>query len=100
MPVCSLAGVVLIARPAFLFGQAVRDVLPDPGAAVGDAVGTGPESATLVTPEQRLIAVGYVSPKRCYFMLRADKLPRVALLGVCGATGACESLYLDRPYAG
>ncbi|KAF8910284.1 hypothetical protein CPB85DRAFT_693294 [Mucidula mucida] len=66
---CSLLGVVLIARPAFLFGHlsSTPDVSP-----VEDGV-PSPEddvSVAIATAEQRLIAVG------------------VALVGVLGATGA------------
>lgn len=57
--VCSLVGVVLIARPTFIFGAAA---LPVDG-------GVGVERGT---PAERLGAVG------------------VALIGVLGATGACE----------
>ncbi|OCH84839.1 DUF6-domain-containing protein [Obba rivulosa] len=70
----SLSGVVLIARPEFLFGRAARDVLPDPGAALGDAIGADIEASAFVTPAERLIAVG------------------VALLGVCGSTGAYTTI--------
>ncbi len=56
---CSLLGVVLIARPAFLFGHlsSTPDVSP-----VEDGV-PSPEddvSVAIATAEQRLIAVGFV----------------------------------------
>ncbi|KIY62820.1 hypothetical protein CYLTODRAFT_426626 [Cylindrobasidium torrendii FP15055 ss-10] len=75
--VCSLFGVILIARPAALFGFMANepDVLSvdaSPSADELDAM-NGLEGAG-VTQEQRLIAVG------------------VALLGVVGATGAYTSI--------
>lgn len=50
--VCSLGGVVLIARPAFLFGSAAHDI------SVG--IGEGMVGLPEVTPAQRLGAVGWV----------------------------------------
>lgn len=50
--VLSLVGVVLIARPPFIFGSG--------GPEVPSAGGTSPTRD--VTPEQRLIAVGYAFP--------------------------------------
>ncbi|KAF7794438.1 hypothetical protein EIP86_005572 [Pleurotus ostreatoroseus] len=63
----SLFGVVLIARPQFLFGTQYQlpDVVP-----TEDTAGT--DSANDVTPAQRLAAVG------------------AAMIGVLGATGACK----------
>lgn len=59
-PACALVGVVLIARPEFLFHQDPRDgVIPLPNNATRamGVVGAGLD----VTPEQRLAAVGYVA---------------------------------------
>ncbi|KAI0694045.1 EamA-like transporter family-domain-containing protein [Cytidiella melzeri] len=68
---CSLVGVILIARPAFLFGKASQDMTLADG--TGDAIGgTGME--LIATPSQRLGAVG------------------VAMLGVLGATGAYTTI--------
>lgn len=60
----SLVGVVLIARPPFIFGSGSEEPVPE-----GSDVPTKE-----VTPEQRLLAVG------------------VALIGVLGSTGAYTSL--------
>ncbi|KAJ3481759.1 hypothetical protein NLI96_g7437 [Meripilus lineatus] len=65
----SLVGVVLIARPEFLFGHAAH-VTPS----VADIADNAAISHVAVTPAQRLGAVG------------------VALLGVCGATGAYTTI--------
>ncbi|KAI0316295.1 EamA-like transporter family-domain-containing protein [Amylostereum chailletii] len=65
---CSFVGVVLIARPAFLFGSAAHiPAVTDEDTALGPPSEKG-------TPAQRLIAVG------------------VALIGVVGATGAYTSI--------
>ncbi|VDB84597.1 unnamed protein product [Peniophora sp. CBMAI 1063] len=66
---CSFAGVILIARPEFLFGHAAHPSPPS----TDDATALAPP-AELGTPHERLIAVG------------------VALLGVVGATGAYTSI--------
>jgi len=66
---CSLLGVVLIARPEFIFGRAAHDdIFPI------DAVPDVTIGIPTVTPAQRLGAVG------------------VALIGVLGATGAYTSI--------
>ncbi|KAG5641444.1 hypothetical protein DXG03_005218 [Asterophora parasitica] len=64
--VCSLLGVVLIARPAFLFGEPNVAVIADDLLAL--------EYVEKGTPKQRLVAVG------------------IALIGVLGLTGAYTSL--------
>ncbi|KAG2002526.1 integral to membrane protein [Coprinopsis cinerea AmutBmut pab1-1] len=72
--VVSLLGVVLIARPASLFGGSSNSALEVPG---DDSAGTPislPADDDGVTPAQRLLAVG------------------VALLGVLGATGAYTTI--------
>ncbi|KAF8063349.1 hypothetical protein FPV67DRAFT_238316 [Lyophyllum atratum] len=68
--IISLLGVVLIARPAFLFGDAHRT---DP-LSIDIAEQGLPENPEKGTPEERLIAVG------------------VALIGVLGSTGAYTSI--------
>ena len=84
--VCSLCGVILIARPEFLFGRAAHDSL------VVDVADDGVSAVAIVTPAQRLSAVGYVVTSQCCFRMFESHFisPSVALLGVCGATGACE----------
>ncbi|KIP02015.1 hypothetical protein PHLGIDRAFT_96431 [Phlebiopsis gigantea 11061_1 CR5-6] len=70
---CSLFGVILIARPASLFGRVAE--LPD--VTLSDGTGNLVEDISLtphVTQAQRLVAVG------------------VALLGVLGATGAYTTI--------
>lgn len=77
--VFSLAGVVLIARPPFIFGT------------------SGEELEILVkevTPEQRLIAVGYVASLAISIQFSWPTY-RVALIGVLGATGACEPSFIQ-----
>ncbi|KZV77765.1 DUF6-domain-containing protein [Peniophora sp. CONT] len=66
---CSFVGVILIARPQFLFGNAAHPAPPS----ADDATALAPP-AELGSPHERLIAVG------------------VALLGVVGATGAYTSI--------
>ncbi|TCD70378.1 hypothetical protein EIP91_003730 [Steccherinum ochraceum] len=68
---CSLFGVILIARPQSIFGNAsLEDDIPYPlDENVGEII-----DITTVTPEQRLVAVG------------------VALIGVLGATGAYTTI--------
>ncbi|KAJ7576929.1 drug/metabolite transporter superfamily [Mycena floridula] len=68
--VFSFFGVVLIARPAFLFGH-FHAVTPSPTPTLEDYLRA---RAVDVTPEQRLVAVG------------------VALVGVLGSTGAYTSI--------
>ncbi|KAL6310220.1 hypothetical protein BKA93DRAFT_754933 [Sparassis latifolia] len=63
---CSLVGVVLIARPQFLFGSASVDTVPDVTEGIAGAVITA-------TPAQRLGAVA------------------ASLMGVLGATGASDT---------
>lgn len=87
-PAVSLIGVILIARPTFLFGAPPRisdglPVSPDWGDEVSSGSRTSwhdkvydPDTGALIrhdTPAERLTSVGF------------------ALLGVCGASGACES---------
>lgn len=55
----SLFGVLLIARPPFLFGEMSKET----DAIVGDAIASLGD-AVEVTPEQRLMAVGYVALAR------------------------------------
>ncbi len=59
LSVCSLIGVVLIARPEFIFGAASHEVdIP-----IIDGTGHIAEDANIameVTPAQRVTAVGYV----------------------------------------
>ncbi|KAI0919827.1 hypothetical protein AcV5_001792 [Taiwanofungus camphoratus] len=71
--VCSLIGVVLIARPTFLFGSASRDLVPELDLA-HDSTSGNMGTVVTVTPAQRLGAVG------------------TAMLGVLGATGAYTSI--------
>lgn len=61
---CSLVGVVLIARPTFIFGQDLAE-------GSSPAPGNGPE----VTPQERVLAVG------------------MCLVTVIGMTGACTSFH-------
>ena len=90
-PVCALFGVVLIARPAFLFGH-VSEMADVP---LSDGTGSAIEDVLPVrhvTPAQRLTAVGYVPIySNVFAILFILVLSRVALLGVLGATGACTS---------
>lgn len=79
----SLLGVVLIARPNFIFG-----VEQEPDNAVGAVGGYGLEK---ITPAERLGAVGSVHHAFFPFDFHSNSL-RLALLGVVGATGACEQL--------
>ncbi|KAK0436434.1 hypothetical protein EV421DRAFT_1832232 [Armillaria borealis] len=67
----SLVGVVLIARPTFIFGRLGEESSLD---LISDGVPLSEELQTVVTPQERLIAVG------------------VALIGVLGSTGAYTSL--------
>lgn len=89
--VCALFGVVLIARPAFLFGH-VSELADVP---LSDGTGSAIEDVVPVrhvTPTQRLTAVGYVPDRsKVLAILFILVLSRVALLGVLGATGACKS---------
>lgn len=79
--VLSFFGVVLIARPEFLFGQNSNStVLVD---------GHEAPSAEKGTPTQRLIAVGCVHPTSVLTL--PNLLHSVALLGVLGGTGARTS---------
>ncbi|KAL1748201.1 hypothetical protein HDZ31DRAFT_60574 [Schizophyllum fasciatum] len=68
----SLVGVVLIARPPFIFGSAADMPAPltSDSATTGDATLVPVDPAERGTPQQRLLAVG------------------MSLVGVCGATGA------------
>ncbi|KAH9923794.1 DUF6-domain-containing protein [Amylocystis lapponica] len=70
---CSLFGVVLIARPEFLFGSMSRYSAPtiDP---LHDGVHADGSTITVATPAERYLAVG------------------AALMGVLGATGAYTSI--------
>lgn len=87
----SLVGVVLIARPEFLFGRAAY-VSPPPLAGVDGIV---PDSSEKGTPAQRLGAVGFVSSLSHLPLRNPDAILfaicRVALFGVLGTTGACKS---------
>ncbi len=80
--VISLVGVILIARPTFLFGSDTH--LPYPSN--GKTIVTSSSQESM--PTERLIAVGCVS-----FIFHTQTVIelsyRVALLGVFGATGAC-----------
>ncbi|KAK0447407.1 uncharacterized protein EV420DRAFT_1568641 [Desarmillaria tabescens] len=67
----SLVGVVLIARPTFIFGHLGEDSDLGP---ISEGVPLSEELQTVVTSHERLIAVG------------------VALIGVLGSTGAYTSL--------
>lgn len=67
--VCSFAGVILIARPEFLFGKAAHDMIPPPETVIDIIARAMP-----VTPSQRLGAVG------------------AALIGVVGATGTYTTI--------
>ncbi|EMD35946.1 hypothetical protein CERSUDRAFT_115894 [Gelatoporia subvermispora B] len=69
--ICSLVGVVLIARPAFIFGSAAKDGVQAP---IGDVTTRAEGSLREITAAQRLFAVG------------------VCLCGVLGATGAYTSI--------
>jgi len=92
-PAVSLIGVILIARPTFLFGAPPRisdglPVSPDWGDEVSSGSRTSwhdkvydPDTGALIrhdTPAERLTSVGF------------------ALLGVCGASGACKSEKMQR----
>ncbi|KAI0675499.1 DUF6-domain-containing protein [Trametes maxima] len=88
----SLVGVVLIARPQFLFGE--QDYVDVPGSDVGGAAGFEGRmvvpggDGTIVTPAQRLLAV-------CGAKLLTPLSPdsdSVALLGTLGATGAYTTI--------
>ncbi|OBZ73037.1 hypothetical protein A0H81_07128 [Grifola frondosa] len=68
----SLVGVVLIARPEFLFGR--HDIMLTDAGQVVDGVSSVTDAIAAATPAQRLGAVG------------------VALLGVLGATGAYTTI--------
>ncbi|CCM00212.1 uncharacterized protein FIBRA_02240 [Fibroporia radiculosa] len=70
---CSLVGVILIARPTILFGGGSTDIASDPDVIL-DSRSPSVIVASSVTPAQRLSAVS------------------VALLGVLGATGAYTSI--------
>ncbi|KAI0337871.1 DUF6-domain-containing protein [Trametopsis cervina] len=70
----SLLGVILIARPTFLFGSAPLPLPLPSDLPISLADGTDASMAPIVTPAQRIAAVG------------------VALLGVVGATGAYTSI--------
>ncbi|KAI0667462.1 hypothetical protein C8Q78DRAFT_1053153 [Trametes maxima] len=73
--VASLSGVVLIARPQFIFGRGHHAMIPVDSTNVADGLHNEIARAmTTVTPAQRVGAVG------------------VALLGVLGATGAYTSI--------
>ncbi|KAF9478764.1 DUF6-domain-containing protein [Pholiota conissans] len=65
----SLIGVVLIARPSAIFGDVHVPEVPS----IDDGISVPADSAEKGTPRDRLIAVG------------------VALVGVLGATGACDT---------
>ncbi|KAK7682025.1 hypothetical protein QCA50_014989 [Cerrena zonata] len=74
---CSLLGVILIARPDFLFGHKKQESVMHPVEGVEidfeiDMQALNPIDS--VSPHQRLVAVG------------------VALIGVCGATGAYTTI--------
>lgn len=71
--VCSLIGVVLIARPTFLFGQGSTTGVPDP-AVILDGRSVGIRALAEITPANRLRAVA------------------AAMVGVLGATGAYTSI--------
>ena len=71
--VCSLLGVVLIARPDFLFGHKIQDTVVHP--VEGVEIDIEIDMQTLnpvdsVTPHQRLLAVGWVF---AYYCLRVGK---------------------------
>ena len=53
--VCSLIGVVLIARPAFIFGHVSQEISLADGT---DHVAEEVDFDEAVTPSQRLVAVG------------------------------------------
>ena len=76
--VVSLAGVILIARPTFLFG---------PSADIPHFwIDMDPRDS--VVPTDRIISVGYTLP---LYKHRSSLIsyPRVSLVGVLGATTAC-----------
>ena len=84
--VVSLVGVVLIARPAAIFGSASQSV---PVVAVTESQQTTPTSPVEQgTQAERLIAVGYVITSISNFKLKI--LSRIALIGVLGASVACK----------
>ena len=65
---CSLLGVVLIARPDFLFGHKIQDTVVHP--VEGVEIDIEIDMQTLnpvdsVTPHQRLLAVGWVFACHC-----------------------------------
>lgn len=89
--VFSLCGVILIARPVFLFGGDAGDAsdsLPVDGSEKG-------------TPAERLVAVGFVIMPSEFLKFGILTIRcSVALLGVLGSTGACNSFFsyqLARP---
>ena len=78
----SLVGVVLIARPPFLFSEKGRG-------GSGELRREVQEEATTV---QRMVAVGFVRVSFvCFFDFRHE-IYSVALSGVAGATCECESI--------
>jgi hypothetical protein len=86
--VFSFFGVILIARPEFLFGQHAHVAA---AASIDGSLNLAPPSEK-GTPTQRLIAVGYAHPYLSSLNISIHCRFRVALLGVIGATGACKLL--------
>ncbi|KAF8346285.1 integral membrane protein DUF6 [Amanita rubescens] len=76
--VVSLVGVVLIARPPFLFGG------------LGGTISDGVTLTSNGTPTERMIAVGYAFCFR--HSINAHFSSRVALFGILGATGTYTSI--------
>ncbi|KAK5662855.1 hypothetical protein OQA88_6266 [Cercophora sp. LCS_1] len=70
----ALVGVVLIARPASLFGGASGDATVGPPEAHGNGTTTMPHAGDEPTPEQRLKGIG------------------IAMIGVVGASGAYTTI--------
>ncbi|KAI0352317.1 DUF6-domain-containing protein [Trametes cingulata] len=82
--VASMVGVILIARPEFLFGSQDEIIIPVPGADPDGTTGGDPGAGTgggviTVTPAQRLLAVWALCQS-------------VALVGTLGATGAYTTI--------
>lgn len=70
--VCSFSGVMLIARPQFLFGSPVGDLYE------------------VVIPEQRSLSVMYGFISVHIQMFCSNGLYSAGLLGVVGQTGTCK----------
>ena len=79
--VFSFFGVVLIARPEFLFGRHSNNTVPIDGHDV--------PLSEKGSPAQRLVAVGHVDLTNL-LVSRTDSFRSVALVGVLGGTGACR----------